>query len=161
MQPILFNFAKIEDGERLVAIRRMAMASTLSSAYSKEVIESILCGFSIEDFPRLMKEGELFELASIGPNIIGFSGTKKNRLESLFVDPNYMRQGVGSTLLTRAEDRIRSRHEKIVLTATLVSVNFYLHHGYIRMGEKPQRTRGGLYAIATDMERTFAQGSVR
>ena len=57
--------------------------------------------------------------------------TKCNQLWALFTHPNYTRQGIGRLLTQEIERRASIRNiKKMVVTASLTAVDFYLSVGY-------------------------------
>ncbi|WP_149083611.1 MULTISPECIES: GNAT family N-acetyltransferase [Microbacterium] len=81
-------------------------------------------------------------LAERHDSVIGFAlietGGADPELSALFVDPEHMRDGVGSALLIDALDSARDLHlERLILDADPGAEPFYLRHGARRVGEAP------------------------
>nr|WP_281496040.1 GNAT family N-acetyltransferase [Marivita sp. S6314] len=59
-------------------------------------------------------------------------------ISKLFVDPAYMRQGVGTVLITWAmEQAARAGHASVRIEADPGAVPFYAAHGAVQVGETP------------------------
>jgi GNAT superfamily N-acetyltransferase len=76
--------------------------------------------------------------------IVGFASTVVEgttcELEDLFVDPDYMRQGIGRALIVDAITRARDRHAaQITVTANPHALAFYLALGFESHGTTETR----------------------
>ena len=152
-----------QDAERLCSLHRRSILELGRSAYSALETESWATGLHAEGYVRAMTEGgERFEVAvDRDDTIVAFCSTRENEVFALFVSPDRTRQGIASTLLRRAEDRIRhGGHEDIVVHASLSGLEFYLAHGYEVVDEEPWHTRGGLVLRAVDLRKRFMVPSV-
>lgn len=67
--------------------------------------------------------------------LIGSDDGRKGWINRLAVDPGYHRRGVARRLVAEAEQRLRRRGRKIIAVLVEdwneVSLEFFLHHGYI------------------------------
>jgi len=74
---------------------------------------------------------EIVLLAEDKAQIVGVLRGRIDRLGSLFVLPDYHRQGVARSLVEEFEKQIRTRGGKLIrVAATLYAVPFYLKMGY-------------------------------
>lgn len=148
------------DADSLYAVHERAVRVLGRSVYNDSQIESWAYGNCPARFVEAMRdEGELFEVAvSRLRGIVGFSAVKDQELRSLYVDPEWSRQGVGSTLLRRAEAAIAAAgHDRVVIGASLAGVPFYERHGYRVVKHRHWRSSGGLMIPAADMEKPLTR----
>jgi GNAT superfamily N-acetyltransferase len=67
---------------------------------------------------------------------VGALRGRPDRLQSLFVDQAYHRQGIGRRLVERFEDECRRQNAtEIQCAATLYAIPFYLSMGYEKVGD--------------------------
>jgi putative acetyltransferase len=101
-----------------------------------------------------MANGEIFQIAAAEGAIVGFCGFKLGVICGLFVDPDYMRRGVASQLLSYALSWMSDQKcQRVEIEATLTAVPFYQRHGFQVVATKSSATRGGLDMSLVDMER--------
>lgn len=59
-------------------------------------------------------------------------GEDAARIRAMFIDPGFARRGVGSAIMTAAEDAARAAgFDRLALMATLSGVDFYRAHGFV------------------------------
>ncbi|WP_300012099.1 GNAT family N-acetyltransferase [uncultured Roseobacter sp.] len=74
---------------------------------------------------------ELIFLCVLGANLVGTIGLKREYLRSLFVDPNYQKQGIGKMLVECMEEVAQENAlSEIMLHSALTVQNFYTALGY-------------------------------
>jgi putative acetyltransferase len=121
------------------AIRRVHHASIrgiCASAYSPDQIDAWTSVLSTD---RYLSGMELFDflVAEQEGSILGFSvvNVPGAELNALYVAPSAGRRGVGSALLSAAEDLASAAGvQRITLKATLNAVTFYERAGYSQLG---------------------------
>lgn len=70
-------------------------------------------------------------VAELADQVVGWVEFDRNRIEGLYVDPKYSCQGIGSALLTHAEEQIGSVGcPTVELHASLNAEQFYANRGY-------------------------------
>jgi putative hydrolase of the HAD superfamily len=75
-------------------------------------------------------------LAELDGSAVGWVETHRERVEALYVHPEFARHGIGSRLLTHAEGLIREAgHASAVLEASRNAEAFYLRRGYVPQSE--------------------------
>lgn len=78
---------------------------------------------------EVLKQLELWVVASDAAVIMGFMGLSGQNLEALFVDPVYFRTGIGTILLSHAET-LKGELRVDVNEQNPTAVQFYLAHGF-------------------------------
>src|SRR5512138_1562367 len=148
------------DADSLYAVHERAVRVLGRRVYNESQVESWVHGNCPARFVEAMRgEGEVFEVAvSRLRGVVGFSAVKDEELRSLYVDPDWSRLGVGSTLLRRAEASIAAAgHDRVVVGASLAGVPFYERHGYSIVKHRHWRSGGGLMIPAAEMEKPVGQ----
>jgi GNAT superfamily N-acetyltransferase len=79
------------------------------------------------------------QVAVVGDRVVGFATTSRRgsalELDSLFVDPDHMRRGVGRALVLDAAAAAQRRGlSRIEVTANQHAVGFYTHAGFVAIG---------------------------
>jgi putative acetyltransferase len=146
-----------EDGHDLLGVHVRAVLEVAICDYGEDVARSWVSGLTPEGYAASMADGETFDIALLGPRVVGFCGVKGDEIAGLFVDPDHMRQGIASTLLDRALARQRaSGFPRCILSASLTAFRFYESRGFSVIRERAKGTRGGLDMAVVDMERQLA-----
>lgn len=130
--------------------------------YSRAEVESWASSLRIGMYVRAMTQGgESFLLAepaaNAGGRLAGFCSFTRDEIEGLYVHPDWVRRGVASTLLLRAEAAIIAAGGRSVrVNASLLGQPLYEKHGYRLLGSRQHRTRMGLVVLVREMEKTLA-----
>ncbi len=154
---------KPSDAQGLFAVHDRAVRELARGVYSDSQVESWVQGNSPERYVAAMREdGELFLVAVARlRGIVGFCAYKGEEVRSLYIDPDWSRLGVGTSLLQRAEAAIAGAgHAKVVIGASLVGLPFYESRGYRVIRHRHWRSRGGLMIPAADMEKPLQEASL-
>jgi len=79
---------------------------------------------------------DMIFVAEDAGKIVGVLRGRTDRLQSLFVDAAYHRQGIGRQLVAHFEDECKRKGEtEIQCAATLYAIPFYLRMGYEKIGD--------------------------
>ncbi len=144
------------------AIRDVHVAAILGLGegfYTLAELQSWAAGLTSEGYGRAMTQGGETMDVALDPagRVVAFCAWKGDEVCAVYVHPDASRQGLGSTLLGRAESAIAGDgHRTVRIGASLSGQPLYLHHGYRIVAEKAWTTRGGLVIAAVDMERSLA-----
>ncbi len=121
----------------LLAIRREAILTLAAPAYGVGRAREWAEGSGRERIERALDLNEVW-VATRGDELGGWVEIDEDRVEGLYVRPEYARIGVGSALLRHAESQIESAgHLTVALDASLNAEPFYLGRGYEALGGKP------------------------
>lgn len=135
------------DGEQILNVHRRAILVTARSAYSKQEAESWAAGLVADRYgDQMVRAGERFQVATNEDGeIVGFCSVIENELMALYVDPEWSGNGVGSCLMSWAEQRIiDAGHSGIDIKASLNARSFYEDHGYSVVRQETFQSRGGM-----------------
>jgi putative acetyltransferase len=102
---------------------------TLISHYHQRQIESLIRS---QKAARLTDDEILF-VADYQGELVGFAALQMNSpgIGGLFVHPDYMRQGIGTKLITTLENTaLEKRYKKLNVFSSLAAVDFYQAKGY-------------------------------
>ena len=136
-----------DDGEQILNVHRQAILITARSAYSEQEVESWAAGLVADRYgDQMVRGGEEFQVATKdNGQVIGFCSVINNELMALYVDPDWSGKGVGSSLMSWAEQRIvDAGHASIEIKASLNARSFYEGYGYTVVRQETFKSRGGL-----------------
>ena len=109
--------------DKLTALWRQSVIKTHLFLTSKNIDE-------IADFvPQALKEVEHLIVARDANEYFGFMGIEKQRLEMLFLDPQYIGQGIGRKLIEYGIEKYQI-NEVTVNEQNPKAVGFYEHLGF-------------------------------
>ena len=105
-----------------------------SKDYPQEEIDSLKASYSLEKIILNAREREMFvalnEQEIIGTASLGKFGNDYYAL-SVFVSPDFHKQGIGRKLMTRIEQRAKENGAyRIIVPASITGELFYLKMGY-------------------------------
>ena len=143
-----------QDGLALLAVHTRAIEMIAVKDYGPDIARSWAHGLTPDGYARAMADGEMFEVATVDGAIIGFCSIKPGEICGLYVNPDHMRRGVATRLLSRALAWMSAQGcERVKIEASLTALPLYLRHGFRNVATKLKGTRGGLDMLVVDMER--------
>jgi HAD superfamily hydrolase (TIGR01549 family) len=126
----LLRPARPFDALRLAAIRRESILVLARSHLGDRDAQSWADSSRDDRVRRAIAEHKVW-LAELDGAVIGWVEVHRERIEALYVHPDFAGRGVGSRLLTHAESLIREEgHGQARLEASRNAENFYLRRGY-------------------------------
>lgn len=134
-----------DDAQALLAVHQRAITATPDRFYTRQQRMSWAASLTPEGYLEAVKDGEVFEVAMVGEEVVAFCSRKGGSVQGLYVDPTHQRRGIGHTLLARAEAALRREgvnHTEV--RASLPAVGFYEKAGYAIVDAETHTTRGGL-----------------
>lgn len=134
-----YNF---DDAEAHAEVHRKSVKEIASEDYRDEVIE-VWAAKEPEDSP--LDEEKVRFVAEEDGEIIGFSDYNKetNELSGLYLKPDYTGEGIGKTLLERAEKDARENGlSRLWCKSSKTAKNFYQKHGYEIIEETTHEIEG-------------------
>lgn len=133
--------AEAADEEALASIRRRAILALAVPAMSREQAQRWAARGAADRVARAMREHEVW--VAVERTAIGWVEVDRDRIAALYVSPSCSGSGVGSALLTFAENCIRSSgHATARLESSQNALDYYLRRGYLRCG--PADSHGAL-----------------
>jgi putative acetyltransferase len=122
------------DLDAVLAVHRDAIHSITTDRYTEQEREAWAAAQDDPDQYPIGQESQYLAVAETADDrIVGFVGLDRNDgvLETLYVDPTEQGAGIGSRLLTHAENTLETHgHDVCLIAASLNSVPFYRRHGY-------------------------------
>lgn len=138
--------AREGDSEGVWRVHTRAIREITSSHYTPEETESWAGPRRPEHYVESIRNKE-FYVAEEGGAVIGF-GTldhEQNEIEAVYVSPEVVRRGVGSSILRLLEERARELGLKsLKIDASLNAVPFYKSAGYEPQKEMNHRLASGV-----------------
>ena len=150
--------AKPDDAEAIMGVHRRAILELGIAAYTRAEVESWAAKLRPEGYVKIITErDEYFEVAvDVDGALIGFCSTRENEIMALYVDPDWVRRGVATAFVTRAEERIAAAgHESVIVRAALSGLPFYAARGYVVEKKAEWETRGGLVVQNANLRKTL------
>jgi len=118
----------------LTAISKLIQNNTLSQSeneYTPEQLENWLSENTVEKLITRLEFCELFCL-HYQKQLLGVIGLNGSELINLYVHPQHLRQGHGTTLLRKLEAHARAKEvSELSLYATKVGEHFYSSNGFL------------------------------
>ena len=119
-----------EDAERLYQIQSEAIEVLCAKDYTPKQIAALIA----DKRDRYIKEeawGDRVIVAETSGVIAGFAAMGGDRLNAIFVQPQYARRGIGQQLLSVLErEAVEHNFTKILVLASVTAYPFYLACGY-------------------------------
>ena len=124
-----------KDAEQASDLIIRALIEVNSKDYSEAVIKNLCESFSSQNLIEMSKKHDI--LVAIEDNqVVGTVRLKENAIYTVFVDPNYHHQGIGTELMQAIENLVKKRQFKEVkLGASITAIEFYKKLGYLNTGE--------------------------
>jgi len=159
MGDVQFRAAKVGDARAILTVKQEAITAIESDEYSERQLAA-WCPEDelVEDFGRAI-ETNRFEilLATMGPSVVAYGvlNTERNRIDAIFVHPEYWGKGIGSSLVRQFEARARIKAlPELKIVSSLNASGFYEEMGYFDFGRK-QRTINGVELEFAIMRKVF------
>ena len=76
-------------------------------------------------------------------------GSKLVKLDNLFIQPEYIRQGYGTLLIKDFLKRVSEKYNEVTLNAEPLSTDFYANFGFKIVGQNPSAIEGRFLQIMT------------
>ena len=130
MNPLEFRKATLTDAAMLSSMIKRTIRTSNSKDYDQQSIDLLCAIFEPEQVVARIRD-ELIFLCFLGTDLVGNVGLKRDYLRSLFVDPNYQKQGIGKVLVEYMEELAQKNAiSGIMLHSSLTAQNFYTALGY-------------------------------
>lgn len=128
--------ARLDDVDALTRIRRTAIL-TLAA---KKIGESQAQAWVDSAAPNRIQyaiEAHLVWIATLADQTVGWVEVNDNQIKGIYVQPAQARHGIGSALLTYAEEHIRTAgYVTVTFDASWNAEKFYRHRGYQPRGKR-------------------------
>lgn len=133
----LGQFAEIrravpEDAPAIYDVHLSAITNVCALAYSPEEIAGWIAGKSAPGYLPSIETHDFF-VATVAGRVVGFSefDPETHEVSAVYVHPDYLRRGIGATLLNEIEAAARARSVRSLhLHSTITAMRFYEACGY-------------------------------
>jgi len=130
---IQIRLAKSEDSEEILELQANSLRILSSQDYNQRQIESLI---------RSQKSGrfinEIIFVAECSKRLVGFASLLVDApsINAMFVHPDFVRQGIGTKLITAIESAaIEKKYKELYVNSSLSAVKFYQANGYEVIGK--------------------------
>lgn len=147
------RLATLDDANRLFELRRRSITELAPKAMS--IVEAARWAekLTVAGMERKIRELEIW-IAEVSETVVGWGAIRGERVEGLYMDPEFAGRGIGTELLDLLEGLMRGRDIPAVCAeASSNAETFYLRRGYERTG---LRTSEGAQPIAKRLQQTLA-----
>jgi len=130
---IEIRLAKSEDSEKILELQANSLRVLSSQDYNPRQIESLIRSQKSARFIN-----EIIFVAECSKRLVGFASLLVHtpQIGAMFVHPDFVRQGIGTRLLTAIESAaIEKRYQAIYVLSSLSAVKFYQANGYEVIGK--------------------------
>ncbi len=136
-----FRVAEQADMSAILAVKRAAISDLTATQYTAEQLAAWAPdGDALSDFESAVESGHFtILLAEIRDDTVGYGvlNGPEERIDAVYVHPEYARGGIASSLVRQLEMRARMRNiEELSITASLNARAFYESLGYWTVGTK-------------------------
>jgi GNAT superfamily N-acetyltransferase len=134
----------------MITIRRMTEADDLAASriaeacyrcvagpdhLTDEELHGGICEYCTPQYMSLSRVKFIAIVAELDGNLVGLAATRENRIQEMFVDPDYHRQGVGTALFRSAEQTVAAAGYSAIKVKTMSSaLSFYMRMGMLQTG---------------------------
>ena len=131
-QIITIRVAQAEDADAIVQLQLVSIKTLCIQDYSTEQLQALLKSKSRHRYWE-----ETIFIAEIGKTIAGFAALQKynHLITAMFVHPQYVRQKIGTKLLSYLEQiAITKKTKKLLVYSSLTAEKFYTRNGFDTVG---------------------------
>jgi len=141
------------DAPAIYAVHQASFSTLCATHYPPDVLKHMFANKTTEGYYPAIDRGEMFVCEKHG-HVVGFGHAVPGEVVAVFVHPDSVRQGVGTTVLNHAMRCAQRDHEgPIKIIATLNAQPFYEHHGFSEI-RRYALQRGDSEFPVVEMERT-------
>lgn len=124
-----------------------------SKDYSRETVEIMKDWQNLERLSNKISKGTYYLAINEAQEVIGIGGLVGEEICTMFVHPDYSKQGIGKTILKKLEDSARAlKINKIYLSSTLTAEKFYINCGFKKIRQALHKLDGNDFK-AIEMEK--------
>lgn len=126
---LIYRLAEATEIDALIALQSLSLRILLRSSLSEELLEALIANQA----QRRSLAQELILVAEGNGQILGFIACflRQAQITGLYVHPDFVRQGIGSSLLFGAAEVLNARkYRSINVYASEYTLPFYQYHGF-------------------------------
>ena len=124
------------DAKQLFELRRQSIVHLAPNGMSISGVEAWAASLTISGMETKIREMDIL-VAEIDGRVVGWGAVRGDRLEGLYAAPEFAGQGIGSELLSRLEELMRTRGiQSVQAEASSNAEGFYRRRGYEPLGPR-------------------------
>ncbi len=154
---ILVRVANPRDRPLIAQIYKQSIHVICAADYTQEQIQALL---EHKQPYKMNIWGDIVFVAEYGERIVGFAALLGSFVSAIFVDPLWIRQGIGTQLLNAIEIEAASRRFKwLFVKASLTGEPFYRTRGYEFIAQSDVVVARGIRFACVDLQKRLTRGS--
>jgi N-acetylglutamate synthase-like GNAT family acetyltransferase len=128
--------ARYKDAPAISLVVQAALRETNAQDYSQEIIDQVVRSFSPAEILRFLASRRVY-VACVEDRIVATGSLAGDVIRSVFVNPNYQRQGVGRHLMTTIESvAAQNGVETLRVPSSITAQGFYLSLGFEKVRDE-------------------------
>lgn len=149
------RLATLDDAEAIHALHIISVRTLCKNAYPSEVIDGWLLNRSPSGYKGINRK-EMY-VAEQNESIVGFSHIVPGEIVAIFVHPDHVRKGIGSTLMHHGITKAKLNHKgPIKIDATLNAQPFYETVGFRKTRDRiTQRNKVDIPIVEMELKDTL------
>jgi len=129
--------AVVSEAQAIIDLHSDTVRRVNSADYSPEQIGRWIGKRRVEITESMIQQGQYWVCVDETGKLLGIGHLSEEEITGLYVHADYLREGIGSALLTRLEQELRSRGVlESQVDSTLTAAGFYRKMGYVEIGRK-------------------------
>jgi len=153
MGELTYRAARVGDARAILTVKQAAISAIDGDEYTARQLDAWRPDDDlVDDFGRAI-ESNHYEILLVesGPATAAYGvlNTQENRIDAVFVHPDYHGEGIGSSLVSQFESRARiSGLSELQIASSLTAREFYETLGYRDVGRKRREINGTVLTFA-------------
>ncbi|WP_274426834.1 GNAT family N-acetyltransferase [Chelativorans sp. YIM 93263] len=133
-------------------VRRETFAHFAPAHYSAEEVDNLLENFDAAEALAMIENGSLF-VAETGSVIVACAGWHREHIRHVYVKPAMTGMGIGSTVLSHAENDFQKRTSVPTIQANVIlyAAGFYRRSGYSVISEERAWDGSAYYRMSKEL----------
>lgn len=134
---IQFRQAELDDAESIVTVKRASISNTTGTYTPAQTDAWQPNDDAVESFRAAIEDEQFVVIVAVaGEEIQGYGAlnVEKARIDAVYIHPDRMRKGLGSSLLRQLESRARvCGLDELEVVSSMNACDFYESFGYERL----------------------------
>lgn len=149
-----FILAKKQDMEQVYGLVQETIKAVYPKYYLNEIVDMFCEYHSRENVLKDIDAGNTYILLE-NDDIIGTGTINENHITRVYVLPKFQKQGYGTFIMNRLEERIKERYDYVYIDASLPACNLYMHLGYQTVDHGIWECKNGVIQVYEIMKKEF------
>jgi len=138
MEEITIRQATRDDAPAIHELHTQSVKELCTDYYSDELIHGWIGHRTLANYFSAIDRNILF-VATKDSEIVGFGGAVPGEIYAIYVLPSYVKQGVGSILVSHAMEIALIEKSSVIVESTLNATGFYAKKGFVEVERKTSR----------------------